>query len=573
MQKQQLKIIFFITFLISAITPFALRADDGGDDGGSYVQAYGTLQSFPAGLIGSWTIDGISYVADSSTKFEQEHGQFGAGKCVEVKYLPSSKQALEIQTENAYKCSGGSSSGNREIKGVLESFPPTLVGNWIVNGVTYTAVTSTQFEQEHGPFLVGGCIEVKFDPNTNGAAEIGTTNTNNCVGTTSPAEMKFYGFIETIPAGNVGTWAIDGTSFESSITTQLKQEHSVFAPGVCAAVEYYVDGSLNRATEIGTEDAYHCNGGTYTNKAYGSIDSFPTTHYGSWVVDGTTYVARVGATEFSQDDGSFGIGACVEIRYATQGGIHEATKIETQNGAGCANGATLPSISKVYATIDSFPAAPYIGAWQIGGIDYEATAVTQFDEEDGLFGVGLCVQVEYSVVNGSKILSEVNTEKTYKCQGTAGTEFSSYGVVETMPSSLDFTGTWQISGIPFTANGSTKISQEHGFFAVGAYVEVKYVVSGTTNVITKIETHVAPGAGSDTSSGVLDAHDSSDDWNDWTVDGTTYTADSVIEVGVDVQSPLVGNPVIFNSYVKNGVRYVTNISFANQAFLPTIQNK
>lgn len=567
--RKQFKIILLFALLIGTISPFALRADDGGDDD-NYVQAYGILQSFPAGLIGNWVVDGTSYAADSGTQFDQEHGAFATGICVEVKYIPATGQALEIEMEEAYKCSGGSSSGNSEVKGILASFPVGLVGDWTVDGVTYTAGTGTQFEQEHGPFIVGGCVEVKYDPATNAAVEIGTTNADDCAGAASPPELKFYGLIETIPAGNIGTWTIGGVSFESSAATQLKQEHGVFASGVCAEVEYYDDGGINRATEIGTEDAYHCDAGAYTNKANGVIDSFPAALFGSWVIDGITYVARVGTTEFSQDDGAFAIGTCVSITYFTEGGINQATEIETQNGDDCSSGTALPGTSKVYATIDSFPAAPHVGAWEIGGVGYEATSATRFEEDDGSFGVGICVQAEYTVVGSTNILSKVETEDANKCLGISGAEFSSYGVVETMPSSLDLTGSWQISGIPFTADSSTQFSQEHGFFAIGAFVEVKYVVSGSTNIITEIETHVASGAGSDTSSGMLDAHDGSDDWNDWVVDGTALTADPVIEVGVDMQSPLVGNPVIFNSYQKNGIRYVTSISFANQMFLPLI---
>ncbi len=542
------------------------------DTGDGYVQIYGVLQAFPAGLVGDWVVDGVTYAADGSTQFQQEHGAFAAGQCVEVKYHPGTMTAVEIETENSYKCNGGDApSAYTEIKGIVDSFPATLVGDWVVDGVTYTADASTQFEQEKGPYLVGGCVEVKFIGSTNAAVEIGTTSPGDCSGGSAAPEVKFYGLIETVPPGNVGAWAIGGQTFLSDANTQLGQENDLFAAGVCAEVEYYVSGSDNIATEIKTEDPYNCNGGSYTNEAYGPVDSFPATLFGSWVIDGVTYVASVGTTQFKQDDGPFAPGACVKVAYATVDGINHASEIETQSGDDCGSSPSLPSESKVYATIDSFPVDPFVGAWQIGGVAYEATAQTQFKQEHGSFANGVCVQAEYQVIGGVNTLSEVETEAAYKCEdGSGSPQFSSYGTVEVMPGAADMTGVWQISGIDYTANISTTFSQEHGFLAVGTYVEVYYTESGGVNTAVKIETHVAPGAGKDFVVGELESYDSTDDWNDWVVNGQTIKADPVIQVGSGSQAPQVGQTVLLSTYQVNGVRYATTATFANQAFLPFV---
>lgn len=542
------------------------------DSGDAYAQIYGILQSFPAGLTGDWVVDGVTYTADSSTQFEQEHGAFAAGQCVEVKYHPSTMTAVEIDSENSYKCDGSSTpSAYTEVKGLVDSFPAALVGDWVVDGVTYTADASTQFEQEHGPYLVGGCVEVKFIGSTNTAVEIGTSSPDDCSGGTANPEIKFYGLIETVPAGNIGSWTIGGQTFISDASTQLGQEHGAFASGVCAEVEYYVSGGDNIATEIKTEDPYHCNGGSYTNDAYGLVDSFPDALFGSWVIDGVTYVASVGTTQFKQDDGAFAAGACVKVEYATVDGLNQAYEIETQSSDDCGSTPSLPSESKVYATIDSFPASPYIGAWQIGGVAYDATAQTQFQQEHGTFANGVCVQAEYTVVGGVNTLSEVETESAYKCEdGSSSPQFKSYGTVEVMPVTADMTGVWQIGGIDYTATLSTTFSQEHGFLAVGSYVEVYYTSSGGVNTAVKIETHVAPGAGKEYIVGELETHDGTDDWNDWVVNGQTIKADPVIKVGAGSQAPQVGQRVMLSTYQVNGVRYATTATFANQAFLPLI---
>ncbi|VAW35418.1 hypothetical protein MNBD_CHLOROFLEXI01-4313 [hydrothermal vent metagenome] len=542
------------------------------ESGGGYVQIYGTLQSFPSGLIGSWVVDGINYTADGSTQFEQENGVFSVGQCVELKYSPSSNTALEIETENSYKCSGsGTPSAYTEVKGILTSFPAALVGNWIVDGITYTADSNTQFEQEDGPYLAGGCVEVKFIGSTNAAIEIGTTESNDCAGGSSNPELKFYGLIETVPAGNIGSWTIGGQIFVSDGTTQLEQENGVFAPSICAEVEYYVSGSDNVTTEIKTEDAYNCNGGSYTNEAYGTINSFPASLFGSWVVDNVTYVASVGSTQFEQDDASFAANVCVKVKYATVDGINHASEIEAKSSDDCGSDPSLPGESKLFATIDSFPATPFIGAWTIGSVPYTATAQTEFKQEDGAFANGVCVQAEYQVIGGINTLSEVETELAYKCQqGDSGVDFSSYGTVEIMPTTADMIGSWQISGISFTTNVATQFSQEHGFLTVGAYVEVHYTTAGGINTATKIETHVAPNSGSDFVVGELESHDGADDWNEWVVDGETIMADPIIQVGNGNQTPQVGQRVMLNTYQVNGVRFATTANFANQTFIPIV---
>ncbi|MFQ5611732.1 MAG: DUF5666 domain-containing protein [Anaerolineae bacterium] len=558
------------------------KCNGGGGGGGPSLKVYATVNSFPSGLIGDWVIGGVTYTADGNTRFEQKHGSFRVGACVEVKYVSGSNQALEIETESAYKCSGSGGGGggvpHSQVYGALDSFPPGLIGDWVVAGVTYTADANTRFEQEHGPFFQGGCVEVKYQSGTNVAVEISTEEPYKCGGTGS-VESKFYGLIDAIPANpQNGTWTIGGGVFVSTPATQLKQEHGAFANGACAEVEYYDDTSGGHiATKIETQEPYKCNTSTYTNQIYGTISSFPVGLYGSWVIGNETYNASA-ATKFEQEHGAFAAGACVKVKYYVQNGVNHATKIETESSSHCGGSGppSLPADSKVYATIDSFPASPYIGTWVIGGVSYEATAATKFEQEHGLFAAGACVKAKYTAANGVNTLSEVETEEAYKCQqaGGGGPEFKSYGVIEALPplfSSGILTGTWQISGVSYEADGSTRFEQEHGFFTLGAYVEVKYTRSGGINTALSIETHVAPSAGLNMLVGTLQSHDSNDDWTDWVVDGVTYKADPAIEVGASGQMPVAGEPVLLSTYRGlDGSAYVTSAALAQQVFLPAI---
>ncbi|MGB0386754.1 MAG: DUF5666 domain-containing protein [Ardenticatenaceae bacterium] len=558
--------------------------DDDDDDDNDDLKAYGLVESFPADLVGDWVIGGVTYTADASTEFEQEHGAFAVGACVEIKYLPTSNQALEIESEHSYKCDGSNGESGEsysETKGVVESFPSALIGTWVVDGVSYSADASTRFEQEDGPFFVGGCVEIKYTSSDNAAVEIESKEASDCGGGSddgsSNSRSKSYGLIETMPEGLIGSWTIGGMTFEATESTQFEQEDGDFAVGMCVEVTYTTANDVNSATEIESEDAYRCSGGSSMNKVYGTVDSFPSGLYGTWVISGTNYVASP-STRFEEEDGSFAVGGCVKVKYYTENGVNQATKIESENDS-CGGGDSSESESstKVYATIDSFPPSPYVGTWQIGGLTYDATNATEFDEDHAPFAVGACVEAKYTTLRQaqgapSNTLIEVESENAYKCGGDGQAEFTTYGTVETMPTTADRTGTWQISGVAYEANESTQFEQEYGFFAVGAYVEVKYEMSGDSAIAKSIETHVAPGNGMQTGQGTLQSHDANDDWKDWVIQGVTYKADPAIEVGSGEQAPQVGESVSFNSYENNGARYLTSVNRTQQhlLFLPAV---
>ena len=141
-----------------------------------------------------------------------------------------------------------------EVYGIVEAFRANLLGEWIVSGVAYTATIETQFEQEDGPFIVGGCVEVAFVPETNTAVEIGTTDADDCEDEEEPpAEESFYGFVESLPDDLIGLWIIEGVEFVATETTEFDDDEGAFAIGVCVKVKYAIGDGINQAIEIETE--------------------------------------------------------------------------------------------------------------------------------------------------------------------------------------------------------------------------------------------------------------------------------------------------------------------------------
>lgn len=552
--------------------------DDNDDDFG--LKLYGTIDSFPSALIGAWVIDGQTYQATAATQFEQEDGPFAVGRCVEVTFQANPNTALEIETEDAYHCANNGGNPVTQHYGRLDSFPAGLVGTWVISGTSYTATTTTQFEQEDGPFFEGRCVEVKYYSHNNTALEIESEDAESCLNGgqhddgPEPLELKLYGQIETLPTDlQNGLWTVASQDFTVTSITKLETDDGQnFVVGQCVEVEYYPNANGNLATDISTEDAYHCVPNSFHSEIYGVVETLPANLYGTWLIAGQAYQATP-ATQFDRDDnGDFGVGVCVKVKFYQQDGVNLATEIDLEDDCGSDDSPpSLPGLSKVYATIDSLPAdsgtGSLTGTWVIGGLSYVATANTEFDTDNGHFAVGVCVEAEYSLQAGQRLLIELDSEDAEDCQGTDGSpEAKAYGTLEARP--MDgLVGVWQVSGTSYTATATTEFDTEYGPLTLGAFVEVKY--NPTDNTALEIETEVAPGQGRTTDTGRLESNTRAA--TTWVIDGQSYSSAPAIEVGRGNSEPVVGQTVIFNAYTDQaGQSIITLINYAKQFYLPLV---
>jgi hypothetical protein len=543
--------------------------------------SYARVEQFPAGLVGAWKIGGADYTASATTHFEQQNGLFAVNACVEIKFSAASgvNTAQEIETAPAYKCDGTSSSpptSRSQSYGALGTFPAGLVGAWDIGGVSYTATAATRFEQEHGPFFTGGCVDVKFQPNTTNALEISSTDAYRCGTTgTRPVSYKVYGPVSVAPAGNVGVWTIGGGQYTATSATRFETEHRALIVGACATVEYSVSNGVNTATKIGSEEPTKCNTNTYRNKIYGQISAMPQGLYGTWTI-GTLSIDANATTRFERGEGSLAVGGCAEVSYYVQNGVNYAEQIEARSASGCASSAapSLPTTAKVYAVIDSFPAAPYSGTWGIGGVSYSADAATVFSQEQGAFAVGACVEARYAPKSGVNTLLKVETKPATRCQSSGTPVLRAYGAIEALPSPAG-AGTWRVSGVDYSATVGTQLKQEQGFFVIGAYVEVTYKVSGATLTALAIESHVAPGDGRSVVVGQLDTRPS-DDTGSWVIDGVTYQGDRSANIelnrsGVNALAVSTSKVMVSSYRGIDGAQYLTSIvTVAQQVYLPIV---
>ena len=544
-------------------------------------QVYGTIESFPPDEhVGEWIVDGISYTADSLTIFSEEHGPFASGACVEVKYIEDNPgggyRALKIETEYGYKCES-SQDPLSEASGVVVSFPKDLVGTWVVDTTTYTATDNTRFEQEEGPFFVGGCVEVKYISESHVAIEIATTEAEECGG---EGEEHFYGFIEEAPdpitATITNTWVISGMKFIGTPETELETEHGPLKVGACAKVEYRLVDGQNMAYEIGSEWAYHCLGSIAFNQIYGSMVSFPPELYGTWVISptsNTTFMFETDpSTRFKDRHHDITIGTCIKVKYYTQDGVNHAVEVSVKEGHRCEL-IEVPSLSKLIATIEKRPTDTLTGTWTLAGVPFTATEETHFEEDSDDLVVGECVETKYDPAAGAMLLHQLEGEDADECQADDGSElFKLFGVVELMPDGVVFTGTWKVSGVVIEAISTTVFEQDHGALAPGAYVAVKFSYDVETGIrtATKIATHVAPGFGRIHEFGHLESIQpggAPDGYDLWTVEGITYIEDPAMDASLYLE---VGSLVAVNAYETNGNLYATRIVAASLIYIPML---
>ncbi|MCA9981197.1 MAG: hypothetical protein KDD89_10190, partial [Anaerolineales bacterium] len=456
---------------------FAEPTEPTNDD---YLTFEGTLDSFPQGLIGTWVVDGQSFVANASTEFDTEDGPFTVGECVKVDYLVVNgvNVAHEFDTED--DCQGDDDDNDVQTYGRVESFPDGLLGTWVVAGVSYTADNGTEFETEHGSFAVGACVEVKYDPATNRADEIETEDDYHCDGNNNgqPTNLRqTYGLVSSFPAGLIGEWVVDGVVYNTTAVSEFSEDDGPFIIGGCVEVKY--DATTNLAYEIETEDD-NCDNdddddsNNPERKAYGLLETRPQgSLLGTWVIGGQSYTADA-QTEFDDDDsdGDFVNGVCVGVEYITTSGGNLARELEVEDRYKCQNGTAANRYS---GQLDSFPASLY-GVWVIDGLNFTTDTATEFDDDDQTYTIGECIKVKYITVAGINKVIELESDDD--CDGNDDSGQTPnynklYATLDSFPAGL--VGEWVIGGQSFTATARTEFDDdEDGDFAPGQCVSAEY---------------------------------------------------------------------------------------------------
>lgn len=466
-----------------------------------------------------------------------------------------------------------------ETYGVIESFPELLIGSWTVDGVDYAATTNTHFSTWGGPFYVGACVRVRYDPNTYTAHEIAMVERNRC---SEGARSFFVGLIEQVPEGYAGTggvsgkWVINSVEFLSTEETRLKTQYGPLVVGTCAGVVYREENGVNMAYEIGTMSAHHCFRPESFNQAYGYVVTFPDDLVGTWMISDTagitmsfvtTQTSHIETRQYPLD-----IGACIRVRYFSNLGVNYAFSVTTSNPLHCEGDfSDYQPPSKIIATVDSMPpVGTMTGTWLLAGVDFTATEQTRIGEENGPLALGVCAAAKYDPTNGAMVIHMLASEEAQDCLAKDGSpRFKLFGVVETMPSESHI-GTWQVSGVSFTVTPSTTLESRHGDFSIGAYVKVIFIHDPITGERTAqvVRTHAGPGCGRLNYRGHYGGWISNPLGDQIILDGKHLQVDPDIDMEAGIQK---GDMVWMNVYRDSDGEFVTQVLLDQSLFLPIVQ--
>ncbi|MDX2034358.1 MAG: DUF5666 domain-containing protein [Blastocatellia bacterium] len=214
-------------------------------------------------------------------------------------------------------------------------------------------------------------------------------------------------------------------------------------------------------------------------KVYGTISRLPATQgwVGDWVVSGKT-IRVTSSTRIEQKSGAPAVGVYVEVEGARQNdGTIVATKIETKLGS------SGGSETEFEGNIEALPnSAGMIGNWTVGGRTVRVTTTTHIKQENAPVTVGVRVQVKGRLQSDGSIAAiEIETKGR-----SSSSELK--GRIESLPSATNRVGDWKVSGRTVRVTPTTKIDQDDGPVAIGAFVEVKGVSQADGSLLaTEIE--------------------------------------------------------------------------------------
>ena len=446
-------------------------ADDGS-------RVTGILQSKPvSGTLGEWRIANITVTANASTFFP--NGSLALGSCARASYRLANGVNLASEIRRSDDCAGGGEGEHEDIetKGIVQSFPADLIGQWQIGGKSYTATEATQFEQRGSPFSVGGCVEVKHLAGSSLALRIKTED--NCVGPGGEGSFAIArGKLITFPAELIGTWTVNTQTYQVISSTEVQRRHGNFFVGACVQVKYNPASPTRDAYEVETESPDDCGERpsvfTATLEAHGVITGMPEgSMFGTWFIGGRPYQAISGTTTFKQEHGLLALNKCAEVKYTKQGDDRIAVRIESEGDDDCGregdHDGDKSRQHEAYGAIASLPnTADLIGTWMIGERAYSVTTATLLS--NGPFTVGLFVEVHYSrTVEGGYLAVRIEGKNRVDREDRRGAK--AYGRIDSRPLSPTVQGTWVVASVTYSVTNTTRL---FGSLNISDCVQVHY---------------------------------------------------------------------------------------------------
>jgi acetyltransferase-like isoleucine patch superfamily enzyme len=363
----------------------------------------------------------------------------------------------------------------------------------------------------------------------------GTLSVRSAFADDNDNEFDFTGIITSLPgtAGFVGDWTVAGRTVHVTSTTEIDRDGGDPAVGKAVEVEGVLqnDGSVN-ATDIEVKSD------TTANFEFrGRVEQLPSTtgFIGDWTVSGLV-VHVTSSTMMQTAEASIAVGVPVKIfgTLRTDGTL-DATRVQTEKKE-------HTDFFEFTGAVQALPnTSDMTGDWTVGGRTVHVTPSTKIETDGQTITAGTVVEVKGTVrTDGSVDAVSIEPAET----GPNAFEF--HGVISSLPNTTGFVGDWVVDGRTVHVTSTTRINQEEGLVAVGAFVEVKGTPRSDGSIdATEIEVERSAGAERPVPTFELDGTveqlpATANLVGDWVVSGRTVHVTSTTQIRPSTSAVTVG---------------------------------
>jgi hypothetical protein len=236
----------------------------GGDDDhhkygncpGREGKTIGIIDERPVGtLLGNWMIGGIPYVTTAFTKFHPGD-DFLQGEKVKVEYVVISDTLRYATKIKEFHGNVGGNPNASLIVGFVDEKPEAFVGDWVINGAPFVAISSTIFIERGSLFAKGAYVVVEYEIVNDvrlihkiltyvppGAGDANSFGTLESIGSVSVASED-----AVLQDGEL--WTIGGVNYVITEATQLVDNGGELAVGAMVYVNSYEADGQRFATQV-----------------------------------------------------------------------------------------------------------------------------------------------------------------------------------------------------------------------------------------------------------------------------------------------------------------------------------
>ncbi|MCC6458128.1 MAG: hypothetical protein IT328_24460 [Caldilineaceae bacterium] len=223
---------------------------------GAEGKTYGLIEIRPSdALTGEWQIGGVIYLADDATRFYATD-DLQVGERVKVEYVVDADgNRIATKIQESLEDGGLHDPNNSKLVGFVDEKPTAFIGEWMISGVPFVAVTETIFLERAGVFEVGSYVVVEYSITGDQRViyEIRTHVPPGAGDSDTVGKLESIGGVQAagaLPTAASAVWTVSGVDYVVTEATQIVDSGGDLVAGKDVAVNSYSEDGQQIATSI-----------------------------------------------------------------------------------------------------------------------------------------------------------------------------------------------------------------------------------------------------------------------------------------------------------------------------------